>query len=847
MELYGLKTNERLIPVGIDGIPYFSWKIRSDRKNMIQKAYRIEIAGIWDTGKVESRGQAFIEYEGEPLESCTEYTWKVTVWDNYGEQAAAEASFETAGVHWQAEWIESTIKREPSSEYAYWNSCPAVLFKKNFELPEKKIEKARIYATAFGVYQLKVNHIRPDDREFAPEYTSYGKLHYYQTYDATKLLHSGSNCLELHVGDGWYFSYQASPILKDRHAEPAVLFQVEVWYEDGTRDTVISNGTESSALGQVIYSDLFQGEKQDLRRNTEERYPVIIKDYGYSTLQAQPLDYIRPAKLLPAVDIFITPKGEKIVDFGQILAGRARIRIDLPEGAEAVFEYFEILDKDGNYINTMFSPQKDTVISDGKAFLHEALFTFHGFRYIKVTGIKDLRKEDFTAVLLTTEKENAGSFVCSEPRLNRLYQNIRWSQWNNMMSVPTDCPTREKAGWTGDILVYAKTAVTNENVTAFLTSWLKNVRADQREDGTVMITSPFAKIYDLLLGNLYKEFGDEEPTNVAGWSDAVVWVPYEMYRVTGNKIVLKENYEAMRRFCNALIRTAGEKRGEMDVPEEYDRWLFNTGFHFGEWLIPSEPAGEFDICRASSYYVAPFFAYETIRRMAEIAEILERHEDAGHYIYTAKHMKDAIINGLVRADKLPKEKMGAYVLAFAFGLVPEDLKERYAKSLISLLKANGNCLDTGFLPTAFLPDVLCEIGCPETAHALLWQNKMPSWLYEVEHGATAVWEAWNADNAREAARNVSFDHYAFGIVDDWIMRWICGIDSDVPGYSHLIIAPHRDKNIDWLKRTFISQAGEIKVQYEEDSLSVTIPPNTEATVIWNGKCTEIGSGSYTFS
>ena len=210
-------------------------------------------------------------------------------------------------------------------------------------------------------------------------------------------------------------------------------------------------------------------------------------------------------------------------------------------------------------------------------------------------------------------------------------------------------------------------------------------------------------------------------------------------------------------------------------------------------------------------------------------------------------MKEAIQKGLFYADKLPKDKMGAYVLAFAFGLVPEDLKQDYRERLVMLLEKNGNRLDTGFLPTAFLLDVLCDIGREDLAHSLLWQNQMPSWLYQVEHGATAIWEAWNADEARETGRVVSFDHYAFGVVDDWIMRKLCGIDSDTPGYSHLRIAPHKDQKIEWMKRSFLSAAGEIKVEYKGDRMQVTIPPNASATVEWNGMKTEVGSGTYQFA
>ena len=857
MKIYGLEVNSRKNAFGIDGIPYFSWKMESEDKNVFQKTYRIQVENVWDSGVVESREQAFVVYGGEKLAACTSYKWKVTVCDNYGNEAEAESFFETASPAWKAKWIESSIPRG-TSEYDYEKhsaenildetksglkaGAPAILFERIFTIPDKKIASARVYATACGVYRFRVNEIRPDDREFAPEFTSYEKLHYYQTYDVTDYLKTGKNSLDFYVADGWYFSDQATPVLGERHQAHSVLYQLEIIFDDGTKSEIYSDGSETCAVGTVIASDLFVGEIQDRRRNFDKKQKVLVKEYGYAQLTAQPMDPVRPMKLISAVNVFQTPKGEWIVDFGQILAGRARIKVDLPVNTQVSFQYFEILDKDGNFINTMYAPQKDIVISDGKPFLHEAMFTFHGFRYIKVEGMESVRKEDFTAVLLTTEKENLGEFTSSDLQLNRLYQNIRWSQWNNMMSIPTDCPSREKAGWTGDILIYAKTALTNENVTPFLTSWLKNVRADQKDDGAVMITSPFEKLYETLVRGVCAGFGDEKPTNVAGWSDAIVWVPYEMYKVTGNCQILYENFSAMQRFCDNLIRTAHEKNGGCEA--EYDYWLFNTGFHFGEWLIPSEPVGGFEICKESSPYIAPMFAYMSMKKMAEICRVTGH--DAAKYDEAQKKMKEAIQNALIIPDHLPKEKMGAYVLAFAFHLVPQEKHDEYKERLLQLIRKNQFCLDTGFLATPFLLDVLCDLGEEETAEKIFWQNKCPSWFYEVENGATAIWEAWNADEAKNTGRFVSFDHYAFGIVDDWIMRRLCGIDSDTPGFSHILIAPMHDKRISWLKRSFETIHGEVKVEYKGDHLTVVIPPNCTASVLWNGRKREIGSGVYNF-
>ena len=848
MQLYDLMTNKMIAPV-VEGAPYFSWKLQSDRRSVMQKSYRIEVFAngipVWDSGEVASQQQAYVPYEGKPLSKGADCRFRVTVITTDGETASAETHFSTARTEWSAKWIESTIPRVSAAEYKYGGTFPPVRFLKRFCLPAE-IRKATLRATAYGMYRLTVNGIRPDDREFAPEFTAYEKLLYVQTYDVTDLLRSGENELSLLVGDGWYFSEQTGPVTTDPVPAPAVLFQLDYQTENGEMRSVCSDGSETCALGPILYSDLFQGEKQDLRKGYTDTQPVAVKEYGYEKLLAQPMPPVRPKKLLPAVNVLTTPNGETVVDFGQVLAGRARIWVDLPEGAEAIFEYFEVLDADGNYTNTMFAPQKDTVISAGKPFLHEAVFTFHGFRYVRVTGIASVRKEDFTAVLLTTDKEDGGDFACSDERLNRLYQNVRWSQQNNMLSVPTDCPSREKAGWTGDILVYAKTALQNENVTPFLTAWLKNVRADQADDGVVMITSPYEKLYHKMLLNVVRGFGDDRPTGVAGWSDAIVWVPYAMYRATGNEQILRENYGAMCRWCEYVIRTAAQKRGALPIPDAYDKWLWNTGFHFGEWLIPSEPVGGFEVCKNSAYYIAPFFGYETVRKMSVIAAVLGYTETAKRYEEIAVNMKTAIQEGMMDAGFLPDRLMGAYVLAFAFDLVPDRLKQTYADKLVSLIEANGNCLDTGFLATPFLLDVLETIGRGDLARTLLWQTQMPSWLYEVEHGATAIWEAWDADEAQRTQRYVSYDHYAFGCVDDWIMRRIGGIDTDTVGFSHLLITPLPDLHIRRCRRRLETEAGTVEVSYDEETLSVTVPCNATATVCWHGKTYEIGSGTYHF-
>lgn len=854
MKLHELKVLHRNQPV-IDEMPEFSWKIESDAQNELQEKYQIIVKDaqktVWDSGIVVSPKQNFIKYQGDILASCVDYTWSVKVWDNHGDMAEKTSAFTTAFLDkkdWKACWVECPFTRKAANEYKFGATYPAVMFTRKISL-NRKVKKAVLYASAHGVYRLYVNGKRPDNREMAPEFTPYDRLMYYQTYDVTELLQDAENILEMYVGDGWYFSAQARPVMKEHHEEPSVIYQMRVEYEDESREWFFSDGSETCRTDYIVYSDLYQGEKQDFTLEKQEEQPVNIKDYGYEFLRAQPLDPVIPYRLIPAIDLMVTPAGEMVVDFGQVMAGRARIHVDVPQGQQVVFEYFETLDENGNYINTMFAPQKDTVVSDGRPIEHEALFTFHGFRYIRVTGMPDARKEDFTAVLLTSQKENVGDFVCSDERLNRLYQNIRWSQYSNMMSVPTDCPSREKAGWTGDILIYARTAMLNEQMTPFLKSWLHSVRMDQTADGTVMIVSPYMQLYDGMLRNVCQTFGDADITGVAGWSDAIVWVPYDMYQMTGDTSVLTENYDAMKKWADNIIRTASQKEGTWGIPKEYDEKIWDTGFHFGEWLVPSRPnttGDPYGMCKESAFYIAPFFGYMTMVKMREICHILEDEEMSSYYGGIAAKMKQAIVGGIIRRDMLPDYLMGAYVLAFAFDLVPDDLKEAYKEKLISLVKKNGNCLDTGFLATPYLMDVLCQLGEEKLAYEILWQDKRPSWLYEVDHGATTIWEGWDADDAKHTGAYISYNHYAFGCVYDWICRYVAGIDTDTPGYSHIIIRPNMDDRLTQCKCIYVSEAGPITVEWTQDVLDVQIPCNASATVYWKGQIKNIGSGKYRF-
>ncbi|MEV0341810.1 family 78 glycoside hydrolase catalytic domain [Nocardia sp. NPDC050713] len=854
MRLERLRTLHRIDPLGIDQTPEFSWNIAGTVPDTMQRSYRLTVDDgeriVWDSGIVHSEQQSFVEYGGPPLRSRTPYRWSVRVEDNHSGIATASAEFETAFLDddWVGRWVESTIPRQQADvDWGHGTQPPAVEFLRRFDV-RGGFRRARLYATALGAYRPSLNGARIDDRELAPEFSVYRSRLYYQTYDVTTQLRAGGNELSLYVGDGWYFCPATRPLSHELRTMPAILFQLEVHYEDGSVETIASDGTETCRTGPVRSSDLYWGERYDATAAFGDPRPVEVIDLGRGNLVAQPIDPIRPMELLPARTVDTSPDGDVIVDFGQIIAGRIRVRIDAPAGTEVTLEHFEVPTVDGGYFNSTYAGQKDVYVSDGTPREYEPLFTFHGFRYVRVSGLPVVRAEDFTAVLLTTPKERTGFFECSDAGLNRLHENVLWSQRNNMMSIPTDCPTREKAGFTGDIQIYTPAAFVNEDVTSFLTAWLRNLAAEQHDHGVVPMTVPFTTPYERLSLSMSEQYGTEGVTGIAGWSDAAVIVPWEMYRATGNTMVLRESFSSMSSWCDTIIATARAERGPCDLPEELDRYLWNTGFHFGEWLIPSreQKGGDFETTKESAAYVAPFFGYRSVRLLADIAGILGLGDERDRYAAHAEAMKDAIQRVFMTGDELPTKLMGGYVLAFAFDLVPAERWQAYAARLVELIEANDGLLDTGFLATPYLLDVLVRIGRADIAIDLLWERRQPSWLYQVDMGATAIWENWKAIAPDGTPGVSSFDHYAFGCVDDWICREVAGIKMGAPGYKHAVIAPRADTRLTWCSRSLLTEFGELAVRWTQDELEVVVPCNTTATVHWRGERHEVGSGSHRF-
>ena len=886
MRLLNLRTLHLHRPLGIGDKPYFSWETETaGGEGVFQKSYEITVreseAGtvIWDSGTVCSEQQAFVPYGGGPLKSRTEYTWHVRTESDSGIAAEAEATFETALLcenDWTAGWVKAP-GRVSARKKGYGCQPPATMFRKSFRV-EKSIRRARLYVTCRGVYCLTVNGKKADDRAFAPEYTSYPKVLCYQTYDLTDLLTEGENVLGMYVGDGWYFSPAAAMDRRNLKESHAVLFQLEITASDGSVQTVASDSGVKTSDGPVLFSELFSGEKYDARKEIPgwDRpgfddagwKPVKTASYGYAGLRAQPEEPVRPVMELAAEKVYISPKGEHIIDFGQNIAGRVRFRGNLPEGVCVTLEHFEVTDREGNYFNNILSAggvgegveQKVEFVSAGRSQVFEAMFSYQGFRYVRVSGLKEVRGEDFTAAVLSTGAEETGTFACSRGDLNRLCGNIRWSQRANMLSIPTDCPQREKAGWTGDIGIYAETALLNEDVTGLLTRWLACLNADQAENGAVPMVVPFNQNYRSMSKMMGMAFGSFGPFGVAGWGDAAVIVPLTMYRITGNTQILRQQYPSMRAWCGYTVRAA-EKRGNRKFPAEKEKYLWDTGFQYGEWLIPSESERGFDfknmrtLMAGTAVYTSPVYMYYSLGLLEEAAEILGEEEDVLRCRSIRAKVKDAVASCLIDEEgnlRIPAERMGAYVLLLCVELVPERFRKKYEERLVSMIHENGDCLDTGFLASPFLLKTLKNIGRTDLAYRLLFQTKAPSWLYEVEKGATTVWESWFGYQEDGTPVNVSMNHYSFGCVASWIYENINGIRPAAPGFRKFVIEPVPDDSVTWAKRTFHSEYGVVVSDWKTDSgifmLHAEVPFGTEADIVLpDGTEHHVTCGKYDFS
>lgn len=833
LKLYDLTIEYKHEPLGLDEVqPRFGWKLESDGQDVAQTARQITLKTgeqpVWDSGRVETDQSILTEYLGPTLRPRTAYQWTLTVWDNRGESATATAGFETGllrgtALEGKAAWITHDL---PAEETA----CP--VYRKSFSV-SGPVASARLYATALGVYEAELNGTPVSDSYFAPGWTNYHKRLQYQTYPLT--LRQGENTLTITVGNGWYKGALGfTPVPNNYGDRTALLAAVCITYADG-REEWLGTGTDwQVTTGPIRFSEIYDGETQDFTLPPQMPRPAVAFDYGFDTLVGQENEPVRCLQRLDPVKEFTTPAGEHVFDFGQNLTGWVETELDAAPGQTLVLHHAESLDEKGNFYtgNLSFAKATDTWTLAGGPAVVRPHFTWHGFRYLWVEGLQEGQKARFTACHLSTDLEQTGSFHCSDKRVDRLQQNIQWSQRDNFLDIPTDCPQRsERLGWTGDVTAFCATAAFNENIMPFMTKWLRDLSSEQ----TPEIGMP--QVVPNILGS--------GQGGAAFWGDVATVLPWTLYRVYGDKRLLAAQYPSMVQWVQFIEAHCGENG------------LWQTGFQYGDWLgLDSEQNGLSDERKGATddYFAANVCFAWSLQILADTARVLGKLEEERRWTMRREALIRAFREEYVTpAGRLVSETQTALVLALHFGMVPEEHRDRLVQLLLQNIDAHKTHLTTGFIGTPFACLTLSDCGCHDVAGKLLLQEDSPSWLYEVKMGATTIWERWNSvlpDGSFNPANMNSLNHYSYGSIGNWLYTRLCGLEAVEPGYKTFRVAPRFIKGITWASLEYESVYGKIAVAWrcEEGKITVdlTVPVNTTATLLLPEQTEPrtLGSGCY---
>ncbi len=833
-------------------------------------------ADLWDSGRVESSATTHIPYAGTPLSSRQHCHWQVEAWvadpqvSGFRSQVSPPSLW-TMGLlvptDWSARWIAADpeiIRRDPSAIAPTLTEpgTPA-LFRREFEVPGPVV-RATVYATARGLFELRANGRRIDEDLFAPEWTDYDKRIHYRTYDVTGLIAPGPNCLAATLGDGWWTGYVGWQEHRGRYGslENSLLVQLEVELADGSRLTLGTDGSWTCNTGPILSSDFMMGEAYDARREHKgwDQVGRVIPDEPSSSpqvsgfrSQASVLPWLPAREVAPPTAPLVAqraepvrvietirpdpcpepagqaPTGKLLFDCRQNISGWIRLRLfNLPAGLTITLRHGERLTPEGALYteNLRRAKATDTYTTGGAAFeTWEPHFTFHGFQYFELSFSAPLPAGALVvpiACVIHSATPPAGHFECSHPDVNRLWLNGLWSQKDNFLTVPTDCPQRdERLGWMGDAQVFCRTASCNMDVAAFFTKWMVDVEDAQTPEGIFPDVAPRLR-EDINWTGLPGLAG------AAGWADAGVIIPYTMWRVYGDRRILERHYGAMVKWVDWI-----------DRHNPNGLRLNQLANNYGDWLcIPSDTS--FGTHSPMKNLLATAYWADDCAKLARIARELGKTADAARFDALFAKVRAAFQKEWLQPDgRITTDTQTGYLLALAFNLLPETLRAAATEHLVTNIRDLGWHLSTGFVGISHLNPQLTLAGRADVAYRLLLQDTYPSWLYPVQHGATTIWERWNGWTHQDGFFNPhmnSFNHYSLGSVGEWLFRHVAGIelDPEEPGYQRFVLQPFVGTGLDFARATYRTMHGEIASAWRRagDTLTwtVTVPPNTTARV-----------------
>ena len=848
MKAVRLRTEYLREPIGIDvRKPRLFWNCEGGtNQTAYQIIAKVGSETVWDSGKIESATMTH-PYEGRELRSGERVYWAVKLWDESGNGGEISHSFFEMGLlnasDWKAKWIAGNYKVKKNERY------PVDCFRKKLSVA-KAVKSARLYITACGLYEAKLDGRKIGNFCLAPGHTDYRKRVQYQTYDVTGMLSQGDHALTVQLADGWYRGGCGAWGIRNQYGtETKLVAQLVITYADGRRDTIVTDESwDWSNDGPIRFADNKDGEVYNANR--EPSYSAKAKVTSHTVIPAASnnVPVAEHEQYTPTVSK--SSNGKWLLDFGQNIAGYISFRIQANEGRKLIFRFGELLDPEGNLtlkniqcVSKEKASPLQQIIYTCRDGLNEYKTTFavFGFQYAEVETDVELQPENVTAIAVYSDIEQTGFFECSNELLNRFVEATIWSTKGNSLDIPTDCPTRERHGWTGDAQIFFETANYLFDYAALSKKYLNDVYDWQKKDGRLPQIAPYGGV-DFYMWTM---------NGSVGWSDAGILIPYRFWKLYGDKRILMEYYDRMKRYAQFMMNRCG-KLGLMAKPlglkGEAAKYAVNAGQSYGEWAEPKDvyPNDWKDMVAPHPEVSTAYTSY-VLGCMAEIAEELGQNNDAALFRKYSEGSKKAYQAMAETSDySLDTDRQARLVRPLAFDLLNEQQKEYARKRLIQALENYGWRLGTGFLSTPLILDVLAAYDL-DAAYRLLENEQMPGWLFMPKNGATTIWESWEGTQAQGGI--ASLNHYSKGAVCEWLFNTMCGIRID--GENHFVIAPKPGGCFTCARASYNSVYGIVESGWEKTNAGyqfrIAVPCNTTATVVLpDGSIHELAAGNYCF-